>query len=555
MDQERWNLAQTLQQLSSYTGSTRTMNHETSDGEPGGGGEICKNSRYRSDMEQALAMKADKTSKRFTNTSKEMRPDDVILGLSGLDQAFAFKEKRQYQSALKLYELSLELLIKFLGKGMTIELPAGLSRTIVEARVHEALSDAEAIKIALKEEASVDTTRERPNDLSPRSVGSTVSTAIAAAIQRMNTNSTNARTASRNAPTKNNSLGRPSTTQSIVVPVASKRPQLRQRPNASNANYQPNSVNAGADTTPFASEVHQTILRDFYVSPANLQKITWDDIAGLENVKQALQEAAILPLIRPDLFTGLRKPRNILLYGPPGTGKTLLVKAVANESHSNLLIVTSSALTSKWMGEAEKLVRSLFEVAHAMSPSMVFIDEMDALLSSRKSDGEHEASRRLKTEFMVQIDGIVKQQHEATTGNVLLLACTNCPWDVDSAVLRRFPRRIYVPLPDADARKALLQNLLSHQMGKHSINTRQLSSIVRRTEGFSCSDITAMASEAAFGPIRSLSANALRSAKKDDMRPVDMSDFDQAIQNVSKSVSHEQLQKYSEWNKQQQAIS
>lgn len=229
---------------------------------------------------------------------------------------------------------------------------------------------------------------------------------------------------------------------------------------------------------------------------------------------------------------------------------------MANESGSSLFVVTSSALTSKWMGESEKLVKSLFHIAHELAPSIIFIDEMDALLSARKSEGEHEASRRLKTEFMVNIDGVVQQNEgNRDSQNVLLLACTNCPWDIDSAVLRRFSRRIYVPLPDKEARKALIKYLLTNKMDHHSISAKDITTIVRRTEGFSCSDINAIASEAAFGPIRSLPINKIKEAKSDEMRPIDISDFDLAFEIVTKSVNSDLVKKYDEWNKQQQAIS
>lgn len=154
---------------------------------------------------------------------------------------------------------------------------------------------------------------------------------------------------------------------------------------------------------------------------------------GLVAAKRAIQEAAILPMIRPDLFTGLRSPpRGVLLYGPPGTGKTMLVRAAAKESKCILFSCTSSALTSKWHGEGEKLLRTLFAVAMDAAPSIIFFDEIDALLSTRKGgENEHEASRRFKTEFMVQMDGIVSGNSSSNDDDishrVLVLGCSNCP--------------------------------------------------------------------------------------------------------------------------------
>lgn len=228
----------------------------------------------------------------------------------------------------------------------------------------------------------------------------------------------------------------------------------------------------------------------------------------------------------------------------------MLVRAVANESGCALFVCSASSLTSKWMGDSEKLVKNLFQIAREMAPSIIFIDEMDSLLSTRKSDGEHEASRRLKTEFMIQLDGIKAMNNDQ---HVLVLACTNCPWDVDSAVLRRFPRRLLVPLPDSEARRGLLSHLLK-KAGKHSISSRQLNDLVKRTDGFSCSDLTAIASEASFGPLRSLGdMKAIRKAREQDVRPIDFKDFERAIGLATKSVSPEQLRRYQEWKEQQSA--
>lgn len=208
------------------------------------------------------------------------------------------------------------------------------------------------------------------------------------------------------------------------------------------------------------------------------------------------------------------------------------------------------------MGDSEKMVRKLFQVARELAPSILFLDEIDALLGSRKSDNEHEASRRLKTEFMVQMDGITKHDegNSSSGRHLLLIACTNCPWDVDSAVMRRFPRRIFAPLPDSETRRALIEYLLQ-KTGKHSVTTRQIATLVKRTEGFTCSDITAIASEAAFGPLRSLGGiEAIKDCTAADVRPVQLKDFESVINGgATKSVTGAQLQRYDEWQRQQAA--
>ena len=179
--------------------------------------------------------------------------------------------------------------------------------------------------------------------------------------------------------------------------------------------------------------------------------VHWDDVKGLAEVKQILKETIIMPTIRPDIFKGLLAPaKGILLYGPPGNGKTMLAKAIATECKSTFFNCSASTLTSKWMGEGEKLMKALFAMANAQAPAVIFIDEIDSIMGARGGQ-EHEASRRLKTEFLVQFDG-VSSSSGGEEKRILVLAATNRPQDLDEAALRRMTRRIYMPLPDPEAR-------------------------------------------------------------------------------------------------------
>jgi len=152
-------------------------------------------------------------------------------------------------------------------------------------------------------------------------------------------------------------------------------------------------------------------------------KISWDDIAGLHTVKDAIHYAVINPMKRPELFRGIRAaPKGVLLFGPPGTGKTLVGKCIAGSTDATFFSISASSLTSKWIGEGEKLVRVLFAIARKRAPSVVFVDEIDSLLSMR-SDGEHESSRRIKTEFLVQLDGCRTDEDEDKFGMKIAIFC------------------------------------------------------------------------------------------------------------------------------------
>jgi len=228
--------------------------------------------------------------------------------------------------------------------------------------------------------------------------------------------------------------------------------------------------------------------------------VKWSDVAGLETAKALLQEAVILPVAFGHFFTGKREPwKGILLYGPPGTGKSYLAKAVATEANGSTFFSVSSAdLVSKYVGESEKLVKNLFEMAEEEAPSIIFIDEIDSL-ASKRTDGEADNTRRIKTEFLVRMQGVGNESK-----GVLTLGATNCPWDLDAAIRRRFQKRIYIPLPGPEARQVMFKIHIGTT--RHNLQEHDHRELALRSEGFSGSDISNVVKDALMEPIRTLQA-------------------------------------------------
>ncbi|KAI5706626.1 hypothetical protein M8J75_009902 [Diaphorina citri] len=288
------------------------------------------------------------------------------------------------------------------------------------------------------------------------------------------------------------------------------------------------------------SKLAQVVLDEILEGGSPVQ---WQDIAGQEVAKQALHEMVILPSLRPELFTGLRTPsRGLLLFGPPGNGKTMLARAVATACNATFFSISAASLTSKYVGQGEKLVRALFAMARELQPSIIFIDEVDSVLSERK-EGEHEASRRLKTEFLLEFDGL----HSNSEHRLLVMGATNRPQELDEAVLRRFSKRIYVTLPDSKTRKSLLEKLLN----KHGnpLSQLELDAVAKLTEGYSGSDLTNLAKDAALGPIRELNADQVIKVDLKSVRNISYRDFLESLKRIRRSVSPSSLIQYEAWNR------
>ena len=317
---------------------------------------------------------------------------------------------------------------------------------------------------------------------------------------------------------------------------------INQNQNITNYNYNINIQNKQAPKSIHDAEedaMDQKIESEIMVKNP---KVKFTDIIGMQEMKQTLYEIIVVPTIRPDLFTGIRKPqRGILLFGPPGTGKTMIAKAIASECNSTFFNISASSLTSKWVGESEKTVKSLFKVAYKRVPSIIFIDEIDSILSKR-SGSENEATKRLKTEFLIQFDGLGSN----TNARLLVIAATNRPMDLDEALLRRLPKRVYCGPLDEDGRFEFIKKVINRV--ETNLSDEDIREIAKMTNDYSNSDLMEMCREAAYQPVRELSMEEILKINK--FRPLVKQDLIKAVQKIRGTLSKKVRDELQKWNEQ-----
>lgn len=267
---------------------------------------------------------------------------------------------------------------------------------------------------------------------------------------------------------------------------------------------------------------------------AKVPDIKFSDVAGLEDVKKAITIRMINPIKYPDKYKmyGKKSGGGVLLYGPPGTGKTMIAKAIANEVGAKFYAVKGSDIVSKWVGDSEKNINSLFEQANKQDRAIIFIDEMDNLLGKRGVDSHND---KRVNEFLQQIDGFAGRNQ-----NLLLLGATNRPWDIDSAAMRsgRFSQKIYLPLPDGPARKFMLEKNMKNVPVSDDFD---IDKIVEQTENYSGADIEELCDRAKDEPL-------LQAIATDSIINVTNADFDRVLAVMPPSVTPKEIKLFDDYN-------
>ena len=271
-------------------------------------------------------------------------------------------------------------------------------------------------------------------------------------------------------------------------------------------------------------------------------KVNWAEVVGLDTAKKAVKEAIVYPVQRPDLFP-LGWPRGILLFGPPGCGKTLLAAAVATEIDANFYSIDAASIMSKWLGEAEQNVAKLFGSARKSAtdgkPAIVFVDELDSLMGNHSNEVGGEI--RVKNQFLKEMDGIVDKGKPL---HVYVIGATNKPWDLDWAFIRRFQKRILVPLADHSTRLSMLKLYSSNLQVDEDVDLVELA---RLAEGFSGSDIRDVCQSAQLSLIGEFFESGKAMDKEAKPRSLTMADFRQILEERKPSVSLDMLSQYNRW--------
>jgi len=298
--------------------------------------------------------------------------------------------------------------------------------------------------------------------------------------------------------------------------------------------------NDGNDESPKTTEHSKSSYEELIVTEK--PNVKWEEVVGLEPAKKAVKEAIVYPVQRPDLFP-LGWPRGILLFGPPGCGKTLLAAAVATEIDATFVSIDAASIMSKWLGEAEQNVAKLFgsirKSATEGKPSIVFIDELDSLMG--KHSNEVGGEIRVRNQFLKEMDGIVDKGKNL---HIYVIGATNKPWDLDWAFIRRFQKRILVPLPDHHTRLMMFKLYTSTLQLNADVDLHELARI---SEGFSGSDIRDVCQSAQLKLIGEFFETGQANNKQAKPRFLNMDDFKQILEERKPSVSLDMLSLYNRW--------
>lgn len=301
------------------------------------------------------------------------------------------------------------------------------------------------------------------------------------------------------------------------------------------------------------------LIKEFHVEPNIVDVILgsiletppgvkFEDVVGQDPAVKLLRERVVYPALNPTLFNGqkfLRPPRGVLLFGPTGNGKTLMAKACAAQTNYNFMNLTASVLVSKWVGDSEKLIKIMFACARCIQPCIIFIDEIDAVLSTRTSS-ERDDSRRFKNEFLTHFDGLLCNHED----RVMVLGATNLPQAIDTAALRRFDLRIFLGPPDMAAREILLRRILKEV--RHSMSSKEIHHIAELSEQYSASDLGVVTRNAAWLPLGTIDPNRIPLLKKSEVPLIRSSDFLRVMETFVPSGYQDDIRIIEQWTNQQQ---